>query len=149
MKYTLVIGLSMALLAGTASAQSAFQKPEDAVKYRQSALFIMGQHFQRVGAMASGRVPFDAAVAQKNMDVVMEVAQLPWAGFTPETRDVRSRAKPNIWSEKTKFDEAGQNALKALTALSAASKTGNLDAVKKTFGDAAASCKACHDSFRE
>jgi cytochrome c556 len=33
-----------------------FAKPEDAVKYRQGALFVMAQHFGRIGAMANGRV---------------------------------------------------------------------------------------------
>ena len=41
-----------------------FAKPEDAIKYRQGALFVMGQHFGRIGAMANGRVPFDAKAAQ-------------------------------------------------------------------------------------
>ena len=117
--------IAVGLLTGALTAQAQFQRPDDAVKYRQSALFMMGQHFGRVGAMANGRVPFDAAIAQKEMDVVMALAPLPWAGFTPETRDIRSRAQPNVWTEKAKFDEAGQNALKSLTALDAATKTGS------------------------
>ena len=36
----------------------------------------------------------------------------------------------------------------AAMALDTAAKTGSLDAVKKTFGDAAATCKACHDSYK-
>lgn len=149
MKIRHALFLSAVLLAST-GAQAQFQKPDDAVKYRQSALFVMGQHFGRVGAMANGRVPFDAAVAQQNMDVVMSVAKLPWAGFSPDTQnaDMKNRAKPNIWTEKAKFDEAGQNSLKALGDLHAATKTGNLDAVKKAFADTAATCKACHDNFR-
>ena len=39
-------------LAVPASAQ--FAKPEDAIKYRQSALFVMGQHFGRVGGYGHG-----------------------------------------------------------------------------------------------
>lgn len=49
-------------MAAPASAQ--FAKPEDAIKYRQSALFVMGQHFGRIGAMANGKVPFDAKPPQ-------------------------------------------------------------------------------------
>ena len=45
-------------------AAAQFAKPEDAIKYRQGALFVMGQHFGRIGAMANGRVPFDAKAAQ-------------------------------------------------------------------------------------
>ena len=59
----------------TASAQ--FAKAEDAIKYRQSALFVMGQHFGRVGAMANGKVPFDAKVAEQNADIVAQMAKLP------------------------------------------------------------------------
>ena len=44
-----VIGLASAL---PASAQ--FQKPEDAIKYRQSAMFVMGNHMGRLGAMVQG-----------------------------------------------------------------------------------------------
>jgi cytochrome c556 len=33
--------------------------------------------------------------------------------------------------------------------LNAAAKTGNLDQIKAAFGAAGASCKACHDDFRQ
>lgn len=32
--------------------------------------------------------------------------------------------------------------------LEAATKTGNLDAIKVAFGAVGGSCKACHDAFR-
>ncbi len=146
LRHTVVLFASLCLGVGAAQAQ--FQKPDDAVKYRQSALFLMGQHFSRVGAMAAGRVPFDAAVAQENMAVVMTVSQLPWAGFTPDTQDVRSRAKPNIWTERAKFDEARQNALNSIAAMNNTVKAGDLDAIRRAFNETAASCKACHDNFR-
>ena len=57
--FTLAVAAATLLsLAAPASAQ--FAKAEDAIKYRQSALFLMGQHFGRIGAMANGRAPFDA-----------------------------------------------------------------------------------------
>ncbi|TDQ39297.1 c-type cytochrome [Tepidicella xavieri] len=149
MKLRLSIACAAALLAVAGAAQAQFQKPDDAVKYRQGALFVMGQHFSRVGAMATGRAPFDAAVAQENMAVVMALAQLPWVGFTPDTQNVRSRAKPNVWTEKAKFDEAGQNTLRSLTALNNTVKAGDLDAIRRAFQETAASCKACHDNFRD
>jgi cytochrome c556 len=62
--------------------QPSSPKPEDAIKYRQSSLFVMAQHFGRIGAMANGRVPFDAKVAADNaLTVVANMAKLPWAGF--------------------------------------------------------------------
>jgi cytochrome c556 len=148
MKLTHALALSAALLGSTA-AQAQFQKPEDAVKYRQSALFVMGQHFSRIGAMASGRAPFDAKVAQDNAAVVVAMSKLPWAGFTPNTENIRSKAKPELWMEMDKVKAAADKMMVSAVALDAAAKTGSLDAVKKAFGETAASCKACHDAYRE
>ena len=50
-------------LSAPASAQ--FAKAEDAIKYRQSAFFVMGQHFSRIGAMANGRRRSDARLRRK------------------------------------------------------------------------------------
>ena len=58
---SLALALSAATLAPPASAQ--FAKAEDAIKYRQSALTVLGTHFGRLGAMANGRAPYDAAIA--------------------------------------------------------------------------------------
>ena len=149
MKTWIATAMTVSALALATQAQAQFQKPEDAVKYRQGALFVMGQHFGRVGAMAAGRVPFDAKVAQEQMDIVMTVGKLPWAGFTADTSNVKSRAKPNVWTETAKFNEAGEKALAALTELQAATRAGNLDAVRRAFGNAQGSCKACHDNFRD
>ena len=110
---------------------------------------MMGNHFARVGAMANGRVPFDAAVLQQNMAIIMTVSRLPWAGFTPETQTLASKAKPVVWTERARFDAASQDAARALTALNAAAMTNNLDAVRRAFGETASSCKACHDNFRD
>ena len=62
-----------AALAGLVVALPAaaqFQKPEDAVKYRESAMFVMANHVGRIGAMVQGRVPYDAAAATQNAELV-------------------------------------------------------------------------------
>lgn len=138
---------SMFSLAAPASAQ--FAKAEDAIKYRQNALFVMGQHFGRVGAMANGRVPFDAKVAAENADVVAAMAKLPWAGFGPGTdKGGNSKAKSEIWVEQAKFKDLSDKLVAETTKLSAAAKTGNIDNLKTAFGATAAACKACHDVYR-
>jgi len=143
---SLALAASVAALSAPAFAQ--FAKPEDAIKYRQSALFVMSQHFGRVGAMANGRVPFDAKVAAENADIVAQIAQLPWAAFGPGTDKGTTKAKPEIWTEQAKFKEYNEKLVAETTKLAAAAKTGNLDTLKTAFGATAASCKACHDAFR-
>lgn len=88
----LATAVAAAALALPAAAQ--FAKPEDAVKYRQSALFVMSQHFARIGAMATDKAPYDAKAAVENAEIVAEMAKLPWAGFVPGTDSIgNTRAK--------------------------------------------------------
>jgi cytochrome c556 len=149
MKTLAQLALSGALVALSLPAAAQFAKPEDAVKYRQSSLFVMGQHFARVGAMVNGRVPFDAKVAAENAEIVAAMAKLPWAGFGPGTdKGAPTKAKPEIWTEQAKFKDAGDKLMAESAKLAAAAKTGNLDALKAAFGATAGTCKACHDAYR-
>ncbi|WP_395317692.1 c-type cytochrome [Variovorax sp. UC74_104] len=140
------LAVAAACAAVTFPAAAQFAKPEDAIKYRQSALFVMSQHFGRLGAMANGRMPYDAAAAAANAEVVADMAKLPWAGFAAGTEG--GKAKPEIWKEDAKFKERQQKLIEETGKLATAAKAGNIDALKAQFGPTAASCKACHDSFR-
>ncbi|MCJ0764589.1 c-type cytochrome [Variovorax terrae] len=144
---SLVVAAAAVTLAAPASAQ--FAKPEDAIKYRQSALFVMGQHFSRLGAMANGRVPFDAKAAADNAEVVADMSKLPWAGFAPGTdKAAPTKAKPEVWAEQAKFKDYNEKLVAETTKLAAAAKTGNLDNLKVAFSATAGACKTCHDAFR-
>jgi cytochrome c556 len=112
MKSFIHLASACALLAVSVSASAQFAKPEDSIRYRQSSLFIMGQHFARIGAMANGRAPFDAKVAAENAEIVATMAKLPWAGFGPGTdKGAPTKAKAEIWSEQVKFREAGEKTM--------------------------------------
>ena len=71
---------SAAIVLGS-QAQAQFAKPEDAIKYRKNALFVMQQHFARLAAMAQGKAPYDAKLAAENAAIVANMAVLPWAAF--------------------------------------------------------------------
>jgi len=139
--------VAAALTALPALAQ--FAKPEDAIKYRKSSFFVMGQHFGRIGAMAQGRVPFDAKAAADNAAVVEVMSKLHWAAFTEGSDKGETRAKPEIWKDAAKFKEAGDKLQAEATKLSAAAKTGNLDNLKTAFAATGGTCKGCHDNFRK
>ena len=143
----LILASVAAAMALPAAAQ--FAKPEDAVKYRKASLTLIGTHFGRVGAMVSGKVPFDAKVAAENVELVAELAKLPWTAFAEGTDKGETRAKPEIWKEAGKFKEASDKFQTETLKLQAAAKTGNLDTLKTAFGATGASCKACHDTFRK
>jgi cytochrome c556 len=135
------------MLALPATAQ--FAKPEDAIKYRKASFTVMAAHFGRVGAMASGRAPYDAKAAAENADIAAAMAKLPWAAFTEGSDKGETRAKPEIWKDSAKYKEAADKMQAEMVKLSAAAKAGNVDALKTAFGPAAATCKGCHDNFRK
>lgn len=143
----LVFAAAAASFSGAASAQ--FAKPADAIKYRKSTLFAMQQHFARVGNMVNGKVPFNAKQAAEDAALAETLAKLPWAAFGEGTDSGDTKARAEIWMEMDKF-KAGADKLQAeMAKLVAASKTGNLDSIKKAFQATAATCKSCHDSYRE
>lgn len=137
-----------ALMTLTLPAFAQFAKPEDAIKYRKSAMFIMQQNFGRVAAMATGRAPFDAKVAADSAAVAEYMSKLPWAAFGEGTDKGDTKAKPEIWKEHAKFQEAADKLQAEMSKLAAAAKTGNLDSIKAAVGAVGGSCKTCHDAYR-
>jgi cytochrome c556 len=125
-----------------------FRKPEEAIKYRQSVMFTMGNHlYLRLGPMVNGRVPFDAKAAVDNADLVATLSRLPWIAFQPGTDKGDTDAKPAVWTEQAKFKDLGEKMQLEVTKLSAAARTGDLEALKAAYRATTNSCKACHDSF--
>jgi cytochrome c556 len=141
----IVIGATCA----ATSAQAQFAKPEDAIKYRKAAFTLMAAHNGRLGAMAQGRVPFDAKTATENAEIVADMAKLPWAAFVDGSDSGDTKAKSEIWKDNAKFKDAADKMQAELVKVSAAAKQGNLDALKTAFGPAGATCKNCHDNFRK
>ena len=144
---TFVLAAAAATLSVPASAQ--FAKPEDAIKYRQSALTVMATHFGRVAAMANGRIPFNAQVAAENAAIAEAMSKLPWAGFVEGSDKGNTKAKPEIWSDGAKFKAAYETMQGEMTKMAAVARGGNIDAIKAAVGATGGSCKACHDNFRK
>ena len=149
MKLVAPFVLAAAVITLSAPAQAQFAKPEDAIKYRKSVMTLQGAHFGRIAAMASGRVPFDAAVAAENAAILETVTRLPLAGFSPGSDKGDTKAKPEIWTDTAKFKAVGEKLNADAIKLSAAVKTGNMDALKLAVGAVGGDCKACHDDFRK
>lgn len=149
MKLVHALLAAASILAVSAPASAQFSKPEDAIKYRQSAMFILAQNVGRLGAMAQGRMPFDAKVAADAAATAEFMSKLPWAAFGDGTdKGGNTRAKPEIWTEKAKFNEYAEKLQVETAKLSAAAKTGSLDNIKAAMGGVGGSCKSCHDSFQ-
>ena len=81
-------------------------KPEILVKQRQAAMTLQGKYFGPLAAMAQGKAPYSAAVVQRNAGFLGNLSRMPWDGFDPSTKDVKSAALPAVFTDAAKFKEA-------------------------------------------
>ena len=144
---TIVLGLAGALTALPAAAQ--YRNADAAIKYRQSAMSLQGNHLARIFAMANGQVPFDTKVAADQIEIVAMLNRLQFAAFIDGSDKGNTRAKPEIWAEKDKFTAAINKSQDDIAKLVAAGKTGSLDQIKTAAGAVGQSCKACHDAYQK
>lgn len=143
---SLVLAAAAVTLSAPAAAQ--FAKPEDAIKYRQSALTVMARHFGLVAQMANGRIPFNAQAAADNAAIAETLSKLPWTGFVEGSDKGNTKAKAEIWSDAAGFKAASEKMQGEMSKFAAVAKGGNIDAIKAAAGAVGGSCKACHDNFR-
>lgn len=135
------------VLIGTASAQ--FSKPEDAIQYRKSVMFIIAQHFGRLGAMVKGAEPYDQDRFANNAATVDAMSKLPWEAFWAAGSDRGDTTmKSSVLQDSDQFKKAVASFQQATDRLVSAAKAGGLDAAKVQFGKVAKSCKECHSQFR-
>ncbi|GAA4321626.1 cytochrome c [Pigmentiphaga soli] len=128
-------------------AHAQFAKPQDAIRYRQAVMTVMGSHFGRLAPYARGDKPLDAADIQANVALVSAMAKLPWNAFGPGTQT--DKVEDSIWSDSAKFKQAADRLQGDVAKLEAAAQSGDQAQLRTAYGAVAASCKACHDSFRK
>jgi cytochrome c556 len=151
MKHPLpALAAAVCCLATALPAAAQFQKPEDAIKYRHSAMTLQAAHFGRVAAMASGRAPYDAQAAAENASIARTMSTIAFAGFAPGSeKGAPTRAKPDIWTDTAEFKKYADQLQTAMAKLEEVARAGGgADALKGPVGDVGKLCKGCHDDFR-
>jgi cytochrome c556 len=143
--------LTLAVCAGYSLPAFSQAKPETLVKQRQSAMALQGKYFNgQLRPMAQGKMPYDPKIVARNVVFLDALARMPWDGFTPATKDVKSAAAPAVFAEPAKFKEAQDAFMGEVTKLSELSrKGGDENAMKAQILAVDKSCNACHDNFRE
>ncbi len=144
----ILVGLVLVTTAlGAAYAQ--FTKPETAIKYRKSVMFLIAQHFGRMGAMVKEKVPYNRQVFTHNATVVETLSRLPWeALMAPGTDKGDTTMSASVFAKQAEFNEAVQSFETQTTKLVSAAQKGDFMTIQTQFGAVGKSCKACHDQFR-
>jgi cytochrome c556 len=138
-----------ALFIVTQGSALAQVKPETLVKQRQAVMTLHGKYMGQLGRMAQGREPYNASVAARNAGFLDALSKMPWDGFDPSTKDVKSRALPAVFSDPGKFKQAADRYQGEVAKLVAATKGGDEATVKSAIGAVGKACAGCHDDFQQ
>ena len=141
-----IAALALGLAAGGAIAQV---KPEILVKQRQAVMTLQGKYFGPLAAMAQGKAPYNADVARRNAGFLDNLSRMPWDGFDPSTKDAKSNALPEVFTNQAKFREAASRLENETHKLYEVSQKGDEAAVKAQIGALGKACGGCHESFRQ
>ena len=142
-------GLALAIGAGCACNAIAQVKPEVLVDQRVAAMRLQGKYLYPLIPMAQGRIPYDANIVARNAGYLDVLIKMPWDGFDPSTKDVKSRALPEIYADPAKFKAAQDTMHAEMTKFLATVKAGNEANTKTAIVDLNKVCNSCHDSFRQ
>ena len=134
--------------AGFATSVMAQAKPDVLVKQRIAVMTLQGKYFGPLGAMASGKAPYNAAVVQRNAGFLDNLSRMPWDGFNPNTKNEKTAALPAVYNDRAKFDETASRLENEISRLVTVSRSGDEAAVKAQISAVAKVCGACHDNFR-
>lgn len=150
MKKLLIISLCLVFAAiAISGAYAQFAKPEYAIKYRKSVMFLIGQHFGRMGVMVKEKAQYNQEVFTKNAMLVKTLSGLPWEAFMmPGTDKGDTTLKSSAFMQQAKFKEVAKSLETQIAKLVSVAQSGDFIGIKSQFGEVGKSCKACHTEFR-
>ncbi len=144
--------LTVGVLAATATAiaQQA-PKPEQLIKWRQSAYQVLAWNTGRVKANVDGQYNKEDVIKAANTIAAIANSGLGTL-FAPGTETGKgwheTSVKPELFTDK-KAGEFAANFNKEANELAHVASLGDVAAVKAQLGKLQGTCKACHDDFRK
>jgi cytochrome c556 len=141
--------LVAALLFGAAIDAAAQHKPEFVIKYRQSAMTLIGWNYAPVSAMVKGRLAWDAKEFSLRADRIAALAPLIPEGFTKGSeKGAETDAKAEIWANPEDFQSKIDALVNESRTLSDVAKTDDAAKMKDQFKKLADACKGCHEKYK-
>jgi len=147
---TLLLAAALAI-TGTALAQQA-PKPENLIKWRQSAFQVVAWNAGRIKASLDAGYDKDQVLRSANAIAAIANSGLG-SLFAPGSETGKgwhdTSAKPELFANSAKFAELGGEFGKESSELVRVVSSGaDAAAVKDQFGKLQRTCKSCHDEFR-
>ncbi len=150
-----LVASSLAALALGMSVSAAAQsigKPEDNIRWRQSAYHTMAWNMARIKANVDGTYNKDQVVQAAN--VIQAIANSGMGALYPAGTDKgrghkETRLKSEFFSQGDKVREVAVAFNKEANEMAKVAAAGDAGAVRAQFGKLGETCKGCHDSFRK
>jgi cytochrome c556 len=146
-----VLALSALGAATTAMAQQQAPKPEQLIKWRQSAYQVLAWNTGRIKANVEGQFNKDEVVKAANTLAALANSGLG-ALYAPGTETGKgwreTTVKPELFSDK-KAGEVAASFNKEANELARVAQLGDLSTIKAQLAKVQGTCKACHDDFRK
>ena len=147
----LLAGALALAAAGTAAAQQA-PRPENLIKWRQSAFQVVAWNSGRIKASLDGG--YDKAQVLRSANLIAAIANSGLGSLFPAGTESGkgwhdTTVKAEAFANQARFAELGGEFAKESTELvRVISGGGDAAAVKDQFGKLQKTCKSCHDDFR-
>lgn len=123
------------------------------VKERQAVMKEMGGKTGVINAYIKESKGTAADVEAAAKTISADAGKIPT--FFPEgsgldkIKDPVTGAKPEIWTDRAKFEAAAKTLADEAAKLADVAKSGNKDEIAAQFGKVGAACGTCHTSFRQ
>lgn len=151
-RFFAVLGLSLATLMAVQGAQAQqAPKPEQLIKWRQSAYQVIAWNTGRVKANVDGTYNKEDVIKASNAIAALANSGLG-ALYAPGTETGKgwkeTTVKPELFTDK-KAGEIAASFNKEANELARLAAVGDVAQVKAQLAKLQGTCKACHDDFRK
>lgn len=147
-RFTMPAILIAGAFAGALSLPAAADETNPYIVHRQGIYKVASGHMNSLKAMlflgheAKGQAAFHA-------EAIVEAFKHMGNAYPAGSDKGETKARPEIWTQPEKFQQAGKNAFAAATALVEATQLGDEKEQAIAFKKLGDTCKACHDDFRK
>jgi cytochrome c556 len=130
------------------AAVRAQDEAQGVIKYRQNVMKSHAAHFGAIGGIVKGQVPYRDHVAVHAAAINGTSKMIPQI-FPEGSGTGETRAKPEIWQQWSKFEQAAKKLQKETAKLVQIAESGDIEQIAPQFIAVGEACSGCHKAFRK
>lgn len=146
-----LVGTFTAVTTGAiANEAKSMKHAQQATELRQSIFSLLGSNMGPLGAMAKGRIAFDAEKVGKHAERINQLSMMiaDYSRTNTSAHKVKTEALNKIWQKPDAYAKRIKDLTIASANLQKAALSGNESTIKKAIGGVGRTCGGCHDDFK-